>query len=474
MGSNVDKYVTPTEHSAIDHTGLPGVGVGGTINIVGAEVLFADDAPAGGTIFTVPTNKLTVDGQSLDISINFTPGTGADPGWVVQLGGLDLLNWTTIPVGAATIGFARIRVFRTGAATGRATVHAWVGQDNLPQAGFTEVYNNDTGTIALDWTTALALTSVFTGGTAEALSNFHILRWPEAGSLGVSGIGSDTLPVGVMVPFAGTVASVPAGFLPCDGSLADQSIEIELFAAIGTTWNTGGEPGGFFRLPDARGKSLLGLNDGTLPNGADGGFTTRLLAAVGGEEAHSLSAPEGAPHGHSITDPGHIHGVTDPGHQHVTDNSAAGTGESLTAGGGAGNLNASATTGVTVDSASSGITVNTTGSGTAPNTMHPFAVCPYIIKSQQVGGGIGVSGQNNGGVLLGPQPALNFIPAGIVGLTVFEDVGNNRLNITISASETFTAAIHSTTNHAGIWPYDRDRRQSAGCYGVDWGLCWTV
>jgi len=419
MGSNVDKYVTPTEHANIDHTGLPGIGAGAVVTIVGAEILFADSAPGSGTIYTLPTNKITADNQALDIVINFTPGTGTDPGWVVQLGGQDLLNWATIPVGAATVGFAHIRVFRTGATTGRVTTHAWTNEDGTPQAGFSEVYSNDASGLTLDWATSLALTSVFTGGTSEDVSNVHILKLPEAGALGVSGIGSDTLPVGVIVPFGGTIASVPVGFLPCDGELADETIEVELFGVIGSTWNIGGEPGGFFRLPDLRGKSLLGLNDGTLPAGEDGGFATRTLAAIGGEEDNTLTIAEL------------------PAHSHGTSASAGFT---------SGNTRVTGTTAAETSTINTG----TTGSDTAHNTMHPFAVCSYIIKSQQVGGGIGTTAQNNAGALQGPQPTLNFVPSGIIGLAVVEDVGNNRINITISAFETFTSAVHASTNHAGI------------------------
>ena len=351
MASNIDKYTTPLEHSSIDHTGLPGVGVVGSSTVVGAVVLFSDANPAGqGTVYTVPLDTLTVDDSSLDITIAFTPGNSADPTWVVTLGGQTLINWATIPVGVDTIGHARIRIFRTNATTGLVTAHAWVAEDDTAQAGYTEVYNNETG-ITVDWATALALTSNFSGGMNETIRNFHVLKWPEAGSLGLTGIGSDTLPTGTIVPYGGAISSVPAGFLPCDGSLADQTVEADLFGVIGTIWNIGGEPGGFFRLPDFRGKSLLGLNDGSLPAGIDGGFTARGLATLGGEETHQLTVAELAAHNHYVPD----------------DSSAPGT--------------IGVATNPFLGDGSSGFNTYNAGSNTPHNTMQPFAVCLHIIKA---------------------------------------------------------------------------------------------
>jgi len=47
--------------------------------------------------------------------------------------------------------------------------------------------------------------------------------------------------------------------------------------------------------------------------------------------------------------------------------------------------------------------------------------------------GVGTKGQNNSGPLQGPRPTLNFIPSGGAGVSVVENVGQNRIDITISA-----------------------------------------
>lgn len=55
------------------------------------------------------------------------------------------------------------------------------------------------------------------------------------------------LPVGSMIVFpAGSLTN----YLPCDGSLVNVSSFPALYSVIGTTFNTGGESGSQFRLPN--------------------------------------------------------------------------------------------------------------------------------------------------------------------------------------------------------------------------------
>jgi len=59
------------------------------------------------------------------------------------------------------------------------------------------------------------------------------------------------IPTGAILPFiANTQTQIPAGYLPCTGGQYNPVIYPELFAVIGTTFNTGGETAGFFRVPD--------------------------------------------------------------------------------------------------------------------------------------------------------------------------------------------------------------------------------
>ena len=76
------------------------------------------------------------------------------------------------------------------------------------------------------------------------------------------------LPVGAMVPFP--KGTVPTGFLEVDGSVQSAATYPDLAAYLGTTFNTGGEGAGNFRLPESRGEFLRGWDHG---RGVDTGRT---------------------------------------------------------------------------------------------------------------------------------------------------------------------------------------------------------
>jgi phage-related protein len=57
-------------------------------------------------------------------------------------------------------------------------------------------------------------------------------------------------PIGSMVTFAGS--SAPARWVLCDGRTVSRATYSDLFAVVGTAYNTGGEAGTAFRLPDLR------------------------------------------------------------------------------------------------------------------------------------------------------------------------------------------------------------------------------
>ena len=67
--------------------------------------------------------------------------------------------------------------------------------------------------------------------------------------------GIPGVPAGFIMPFGGTTA--PTGYLECNGQEVLQSAYPDLYAAIGTEWNTG-PTGAYFKLPDLRGAFLRG------------------------------------------------------------------------------------------------------------------------------------------------------------------------------------------------------------------------
>ncbi|MEW9901652.1 phage tail protein [Pseudomonas putida] len=76
----------------------------------------------------------------------------------------------------------------------------------------------------------------------------------------------NAMPVGSILPMP--KATVPAGFLELDGSTQSIATYPDLAAYLGTTYNKGDEPAGYFRLPDTRGEFLRGWDHG---RGVDAG-----------------------------------------------------------------------------------------------------------------------------------------------------------------------------------------------------------
>lgn len=83
---------------------------------------------------------------------------------------------------------------------------------------------------------------------------------------------ASALPVGAVLAF--TKAAVPPGFLELDGSVQSSAVYPDLAAYLGTTFNQGDEPAGYFRLPDSRGEFLRGWDHG---RGVDAGRTLGSL-----------------------------------------------------------------------------------------------------------------------------------------------------------------------------------------------------
>lgn len=103
-------------------------------------------------------------------------------------------------------------------------------------------------------------------------------------------------------------ASDPASgkWVICDGRTLSIQTYPDLYAVLSTTWNTGGEPAGDFRIPDLRSRVTVGAGQGA-------GLTSRTLASQFGEEAHSLTTAELPSHTHTgVTgNNNHTHDITD-------------------------------------------------------------------------------------------------------------------------------------------------------------------
>lgn len=85
----------------------------------------------------------------------------------------------------------------------------------------------------------------------------------------------------------------PPGWLFSDGRLLEVADYPDLYAELGTKWNTGLELSSQFRLPDRRGRVGVGAGQGV-------GLTNRALASLFGAERHTLAIEEMPSHSHQV------------------------------------------------------------------------------------------------------------------------------------------------------------------------------
>jgi len=82
----------------------------------------------------------------------------------------------------------------------------------------------------------------------------------------------------------------PAGALLCFGQVVSRTTYAGLFAVLGTTFNTGGEAGTDFRLPDLRGRVAAGKDDmGGSSAGRLNTMASTTLGGVGGAQTNPLA-----------------------------------------------------------------------------------------------------------------------------------------------------------------------------------------
>ena len=162
--------------------------------------------------------------------------------------------------------------------------------------------------------------------------------------------------------FCVAVATVPTGYLECNGAAVSRTTYSALFAIIGTNYGTG-NGSSTFNLPDLRGEFIRGFDNG---KGTDSG---RSIASSQGSanlsHGHSVSA--------SVNDSGHVHATSFDNKKYFP-----GGGSTSIGYGGAGGYPADV---FTMSNATTGISVsisqnNAGGSESRPNNV----ALMYIIK----------------------------------------------------------------------------------------------
>ena len=218
--------------------------------------------------------------------------------------------------------------------------------DNITQAGLTS------GDITYSDGTHLQRLAI--GGIGDSLVVDGAGNFPEWAA------SSDPHNSGMVITYAGTNASIPAGWLLCDGASVATATYPNLFTALGYAY---GGAGANFNLPNMVGVFAKG--------------SATQTATTGGANSKTLAISEIPAHTHTATP-----SVTDPGHDHTVSGSNTGglTVARVTAFG-------PAFTGTTPQSSTdtTGISVSVsnanTGGGGGFDNQPAFLEMQYIIKT---------------------------------------------------------------------------------------------
>ena len=186
------------------------------------------------------------------------------------------------------------------------------------------------------------------------MANYEATRYDFTGAnlTGIEGI-----PTATIVPW--TTASVPTGFLECNGQAVSQATYSALYAIIGTTY---GDPGGGnFNVPDLQDNVPLGKSPTKNVASSGGANTVTSTGNVGGATANAtLSEAQLAPHQH-------------PGGGNAS-------GQSLNTPGGPSHFSPAAT-GVTGSGSGHSHNMSANFAGDATSVVQPYLTVMYIIKT---------------------------------------------------------------------------------------------
>ena len=186
------------------------------------------------------------------------------------------------------------------------------------------------------------------------MANYEATRYDFDGAFltGIEGVNT-----GIVVPWGS--ASIPSGFLLCDGQAVSQATYAALFAIIGTTYGNPG--GGNFNVPDLRDRTIVGVsaaNSKTLAQGIGANTVTPTGNISGNTGATTLTTAQIPSHAHGggiMGGPQSLAGMCGPNAQMNTGGAGGGQSHDHT------------------------LSANFTGS--ANSVLQPGLVLNYIIKT---------------------------------------------------------------------------------------------
>jgi len=192
------------------------------------------------------------------------------------------------------------------------------------------------------------------------MSNYEATKYDFSGAnlTGIEGI-----PTATIVPWSS--ASVPTGFLECNGQAVSRSTYADLFAIVSTTYGSG-DGASTFNVPNLADNVAIGKSPNKALASTGGANTVASSGNVGGSTANaSLSTPQLANHSHpmpigNLADSG-TGSPNSPGIRFVNP-SGGNTGGQGSGGGHSHNMSANF-------------------SGSATSVVQPYIALIYIIKT---------------------------------------------------------------------------------------------
>jgi microcystin-dependent protein len=175
--------------------------------------------------------------------------------------------------------------------------------------------------------------------------------------------GIEGIPTATIVPWSS--ASVPSGFLECNGSAVSRTTYATLFGIVGTTYGVG-DGSTTFNVPDLADNVPVGKSNNKALASTGGANTVAATGNVGGSTANAtLSTPQLASHSHSFPyrfSPPNAEGAFLIGTSRFGSDSTQNTNSSGSGGGHSHNMSANF-------------------SGDATSVVQPYLTVIYIIKT---------------------------------------------------------------------------------------------
>lgn len=174
--------------------------------------------------------------------------------------------------------------------------------------------------------------------------------------------GIEGIPTATIVPWSS--ASVPSGFLECDGTDVSRTTYSALFAIVGTTYGAG-DGSTTFAVPDLADNTPVGKSNTKALGSTGGANTVTATGNVGGSTANAtLSTAQLASHSHSggQGNSGRHQNYPGPGSNYQAGGNPTNTGAAGSGSGHSHNMSA-------------------TFSGDATSVLQPYLTLIYIIKT---------------------------------------------------------------------------------------------